>query len=169
MSISATTLVDPNRAGTWSESSLRLAKRLCDVSHFLRDLRVHLRFGELTRAPLRMLRFQVSEDVAECDWMARAPDPWDADLPAGIGQRHASLQAIKDAIDLRNLLFLALPEVDKARLRVYRASARSDGDLIIVGNSERGDNPARRIHSLAMRAQLLGFRFSLENGILHRL
>jgi hypothetical protein len=166
--ISATTPFDAVTVDTRSKGSSRLAKRLCDASHFLRDLRIQMRFGELTRAPLRLLRFQISEDLMECDWIAREPDPWDADLPCSVGRRHASLQALKDAIDVRNLLFYCVPAVDTALLRVYRPGANYD-ELIITGTSERSDRHARSVRSLAMRAQLLGFRFSLNDGVLNKL
>lgn len=149
-------------------TSPNLAKRLCDAGQFLRDLRVRIRFGELTRAPLRLLRFQVLEDLAECDWGAREPDPWDAELPRAIGQRHASLQALRDAIDVRNLLFNSIPELNTAVFRVYRSHPIYD-KLIITGKSERKDGNARSVHSLAMRAHLLGFRFLMQDGLLHEL
>jgi hypothetical protein len=166
--ISATTPFDAVRVDARSKGSSRLAKRLCGAGHFLRDLRIQMRFGELTRAPLRLLRFQISEDLVECDWVAREPDPWDADLSRRVGQRHASMQAIQDAIDVRNLLFDIVPGADTALLRAYRSGPGFD-ELIIAGTSERSDRVARSVRSLAMRAQLLGFRFSLDDGILNEL
>lgn len=85
-----------------------------------------------------------------------------------MGRRHASLQALKDAIDVRNLLFYCVPAVDAGVLRVYRSGANYD-ELIITGTSERSDRHARSVRSLAMRAQLLGFRFSLNDGVLNKL
>ncbi len=167
--ISSITPFGSDRASDWPKDGTRLAKQLCDASQFLRGLRVQLRFGELTRAPLRLMRFQMLEDLIECDWVAREPDTWDADLPTAIGQRHASLQALKDAIEVRNLLFYCLPGAETAILRVYRQEGRREEELIIAGAAERSDRPARSIRSLAMRAQMLGFRFSLENDILHKL
>jgi hypothetical protein len=113
-----------------------------------------------------MLRFQLKESVAECDWLARAPDPWDIDLRPGIGQRHASLQALRDAVDIRRLLFHTLPDVDTAYLRIYRETLTQTKELIIAGNVHRDTVSFRRVHSVAMRAKLLGFRFSLEDDIL---
>lgn len=166
--ISALPPFDAVRVENRSKDARKLARRLCDAGQFLRDLRVRIRFGELTRAPLRLLRFQISEDLAECDWGARDPDPWDLGLPNSVGQRHASLQALKDAIDVRNLLFDIVPELETALFRVYR-SGPSHNELIITGTSERSDRNARSVRSIAMRAQLLGFRFSMENGILSEL
>ena len=96
---------DPEGENWWSKGTSRLAQRVYHVGLFVRGLRVQMRFGDLTRAPLRMVRLQLKERVAECDWIARLPDPWDEDLRPDIGQRHASLQALKDAVDVRFLLF----------------------------------------------------------------
>ena len=157
---------DPESEDWWSKGNSRLAKRVCDVGLFIRTLRVQMRFGDLTRAPLRMLRFQLEGRVAECDWLARLPDPWDEDLRPDIGQRHASLQALRDAVDMRSLLFHVLPDVDAAYLRIYRATATKPRELIVAGNVYREAASFRGVHSVAMRAKLLGFRFSLENDIL---
>jgi hypothetical protein len=166
---SATAPFEPSRVEIRSKGSSRLVKRLCDAGLFIRNLRVHLRFGELTRAPLRLLRFQVAESLVECDWVARSADPWDSDLPHGVGHRHASLQALQDAIEIRNLLFQCLPEANRAVLRGYRHSAHRGNELIIAGSSDRNDVPARSIRSVAMRAQMMGLRFSLENGVLNKI
>src|ERR1700724_383024 len=88
-----------SRINWTSEGECGLVKALCKASEFLRDFRVQMRFGELSRAPLRLVRFQMLEKVVECDWLSRSPDPWDADLSRNIQQRHALLQTIRDAID----------------------------------------------------------------------
>jgi hypothetical protein len=160
---------DPDGEDWWSKGSSGLARQISGVGHFLHDLRRQLRFGVLSRAPLRLIRFQIGEDAAECDWIARRQDPWDADLSREIGRRHASLQALKDAIDIRLMLFEALPDLATARLRVYRDSASHSRELIIIGNVRRHDGAFRSIHSLAMRAKLVGLRFCLENELLCRL
>jgi len=153
--------------GDWgSTGTSKLAKRLCEVGVFARTLRVRMRYGDLTRAPLRMIRFQLKECVAECDWIARVPDPWDAGLRPEIGQRHASLQALKDAVDVRSLLFEMMPDVDAAYLRIYRGAPLRARELIISGHVNRIAPSFRSVHSIAMRAKLLGFRFSLENDLL---
>jgi hypothetical protein len=157
---------DPESENWWSKGASRLAKQIGDASLFIHSLRVQMRFGSLTRAPLRMLRLQLKENVAECDWLARFPDPWDADLRPEIGQRHASLQALRDAVDVRCLLFQTLPDVDAAYLRIYRETPTRARELIIAGNVHRRGASFRRVHSMAMRAKLLGFRFSLEDDIL---
>lgn len=157
---------DPDGENWWSKGTAKLAKRICDAGLLVRGLRVQLRFGELTRAPLRLIRFEMNANEAECDWIARSPDPWDADLHPEIGRRHASLQALQDAIDVRQLLFTVLPDIDVARLRIYRESTNRGREMIISGQVHRNVPSFRTVRSIAMRAKLLGFRFSLENEIL---
>ena len=128
-----------------------------------------MRLGSLSRAPLYLLRLQVTGNAAECDWIAREPDPWDIDLARDIAQRHATLQALKDAIDIRSLLLDALPDVRTARIRVFRRTSTHSRDLIILGNIRRQDSAFQSVHSLAMRAKLIGFYFRLENNLLCRL
>jgi hypothetical protein len=157
---------DPGSENWASKGTSWLTKRVLSVGLFVRGLRVQMRFGELSRAPLRMLRLQLKESTAECDWLARFPDTWDAGLIPEIGQRHASLQALKDAVDVRCLLLLMLPDVDAAYLRIYRETPAHVRELIIAGHVYRTTASFRNVHSVAMRAKLLGFRFSLENEVL---
>lgn len=156
---------EPESDEWWSKSSTRLAKQLCDVSLFCQRMRVQMRFGKLSRAPLQLVRLQLKESVAECDWLARLPDPWDDDLKPQISQRHASLQAMRDAVDVRSLLFYLFPDIDAAYLRIYRKSSFAP-ELVIAGHVHRVAPSSRSIHSIAMRAKLLGFRFSLQNEVL---
>jgi hypothetical protein len=167
-SASVTSQIVPNQKEWWSKGSSGLARQLFDTSQLLRGFRVRMRFGELSRAPLQLLRFQFlsPSQVVECDWIARLPDPWDVDLPQRIRQRHASLQALKDAIDVRALLFDTLPQISEAYFRVYRESPSSAREMIISGCAQRNDNSSRCVRSLAMRAKVLGFRFNLEEDVL---
>lgn len=161
--------LDPDGEDWWSKGSSGLTQQISGVGHFLRNLRTKLRFGLLSREPLRLIRFQIKQDAAECEWIARNQDAWDEDLSREIGRRHASLQALKDAIDIRSMLFEVLPDLSTARLRVYRESVAHSRDLIIFGNVRRHDGAFRSTHSLAMRAKLIGLRFCLENDLLCRL
>jgi hypothetical protein len=160
---------DPDGQEWWSKGSSRLTQQICGVSRFLRELRTDLRFGRLSRAPLLLIHFELWHDAALCDWIARDQDPWDVDLARDIGRRHASLQALKDAIDIRSLIFAALPDLATARMRVFRKSMNRTRELIITGNVRRHESAFRGVHSLAMRAKLVGFRFCLDNGVLSRL
>ena len=140
--------------------------QLWEASDFLRKLRVQMRFGKLSRAPLKLLRFELRSELAECEWMARPADPWDADLAPGVGKRNASLQALEDSLAVRKMLFATMPGVSSAVFRVYRAVEGAEAELIIVGTVERDEQVAGNIRSLAMRAQLFGFRFWMDNGVL---
>ncbi len=149
-----------------STRGLRLTEQLCKVSHFLCRFRVQMRFGELTRAPLKLLRLEMLAETVECDWLARSPDPWDADLPQRVGLRHTSLQTLRDAIDMRSLVFSTFSEIETAHFRIYRNSLTKPREMIVTGCTQRNDNSSRWVHSLAMRAKVLGFRFCLEDDIL---
>ena len=143
-----------------------LAEQFCNVSQFLRGMRIRMRHGELTRAPLKLLRLNILGEIVKCDWLARPPDPWDNDLAHGLRERHASLQALKDAINVRALLFETMPDVETADLRVFRESPNYQREMIITGCVQRNDHSSRNIHSLAMRAKILGFRFHLDSDTL---
>ena len=138
-------------------------KWLWQASDFLRKFRLQMRFGELSRAPLQLLRLEIRQDVAECEWLARLNDPWDAGLPTPRQQRSQVEQALRDAIKVRDFLFSALPEVRNARFKVYRRGEPLQ--LIIVGEGCRDDEPPFRISSVVMQAKLYGFRFVLADGV----
>ena len=152
-----------------SGNGMRLTEQICNVSQFLCRFRVQLRYGELTRAPLKLLRLAVLADSVECDWLARPQDPWDADLPPRTGLRHASLQTLRDAIDVRSLVFHSFSGLGTAHFRIYRDSSDNKREMIVTGYMQRNDNSSRRLHSLSMRARVLGFRFHLEDDILFEL
>jgi hypothetical protein len=111
----------------------------------------------------------VLAESMECDWLARPQDQWDADLPQGVGLRHASLQTLRDAIDVRSLVFGIFSGLDSAHFRIYRESPHEKREMIVTGHVQRIDNSSRRLHSLSMRARVLGFRFQLEDDILFEL
>ena len=138
------------------------------MSHFLCRLRVQLRYGELSRASLRLLRIEVVEGNVECDWLARPPDPFDAGVSQKVRERHFSLQTLRDAIDVRSLMFSVFPNVESARLRIFR-EIDDKRELIVTGLVQRNDNSSRWVHSLVMRAKVLGFRFRLEDEVLYAL
>jgi hypothetical protein len=149
-------------------------KALWEASEFMHKLRGRMRFGKLSRAPLKLLRFEVQGEVAECEWMARPADAWDSDFPRGLGEKNASSQALEDSLAVREMLFAAMPGVSSAVFRVYRAVetakanevTEAETELIIVGTVERDEQVAGNIRSLAMRAQLFGFRFWMDDGVL---
>jgi hypothetical protein len=144
-------------------------KGLLHVADFIRRLRVQMRFGELSRAPLRLLRLQLWPGTVECDWMARSSDAWDEALPRSQRDRSASFQAVQDALAIREMLFGVLPDVQSAELRSFRQSAREPPELIIFGAVTRETVPVEKVASPVMRAKLYGFRFFLDDGVLKRM
>jgi hypothetical protein len=142
-------------------------KLLWEVADFVRGLRREMRFGELSRAPLRLLRLGLTGDTVTCDWIARPPDTWDADLRKQQRERNHSEQALRDAIRVRNLTFDTLCNLNVAVLRAFRPSGgREPPELIITGIATREAPPLDRVSSLVMRAKLYGFHFEVEEGIL---
>jgi hypothetical protein len=148
---------------------MRLARLLSEIGLFVRAQKIQMRFGELSRAPLRLLRFELRGETAECDWLARPADKWDADVARCVYESNVSTQALKDVMDVRELLFSALPEVESASLRVFRNSVAGEPELIITGKVTRDQEKMRRVSSLAMRAKLLGLHFWLQDGVLEAL
>src|SRR5262252_3473747 len=116
---------------------------LWETADFVRRLRRQLRFGALSRAPLKLLRLELRGEVAECEWLARGPDPWDADLAVVLARRNQTIQALRDAMAIRELMFDVLSDVRTAKLRVYREGGAS-AELIITGTVSREDQPPLR-------------------------
>jgi hypothetical protein len=144
-------------------------RQLWEVADFVRTVRRQMRFGELSRAPLRLVRLELREDAMECDWIARPADVWDAGLRRSQRDHNESLQALADAISVRNLLFDALPGIDCAVLRAFRQPAREPPEMVILGTVSREMPPVHRVSSLVMRAKLYGFCFCFEDGFLRAL
>jgi hypothetical protein len=144
-------------------------RQLLELADFVRRRRLQIRFGELSRAPLQLLRVELLGAVAECDWIARPPDTWDVELQLKAAERNASLQALKDAIDVCELLFRGFPGLDSAVLRVYRQSPGGNRWLIIMGTVTRAQHVPANVQSVAMRAKLFGLRFCLNEDTLENL
>jgi len=139
-----------------------------DASEFVRKVRCRMRFGELSRASLELLRLELRQHEAECEWLIRPNDQWDRDLPVAWQARNQMEQTLRDAMRLREFLFSSLPEIHRARVEAYRQH-QGELELIISGTLDRADVVAPKIASLVMRAKLHGFRFCLEDGILQPL
>src|SRR5487761_197338 len=101
-------------------------------------------------------------------WRAPA-DEWDTDLRGSVREHNAASQALEDAIAVRELLFSVLSEVSSAEFHVYRTAAMAAPELIIAGTVTREEEAGPDTHSLAMRAKLCGFHFSLNDGGLQAL
>jgi hypothetical protein len=146
----------------------RMMRHLLELGDFVRRMRVHSRFGDLSRARLKLLHFELHGSEVECNFLARPADLWDADLPTRAAERNVSVQALRDAISVRALLFRILPDISKAVLRVYRMSGESI-ELIITGVVRREEQAPATVRSLTMRAKLCGLQFWLDDGVLESL
>ena len=140
-------------------------RALTEIAGFLWRVRNGLKFGEYSRARLKLLRFELRENTAECEWLARPNDPWDVDLPAHVREQNYSLQALRDALQMREALFKSIPDVDSVRIRVYELRGSTDPELIITGHLSRDDEPPPRLSSPVMQARLAGLRFHLADGV----
>ena len=141
-------------------------RQLWEVVDFVRKMRREMRFGEISRAPLQVIRVELRNDALECDWLTRLSDVWDSSLRRPEQDRNESQQILLDAIAVRNLVFDALPKIDCAVLRAFRQSAREPPEMILLGTVSREVPEMHRVNSLVMRAKLFGFCFSFENGFL---
>jgi len=144
-------------------------RELLNAADCLVKVRRRLRFGEFSREPLRLLRLEWKGDSVECDWMMRPADPWDIDLPAHLAEEHQTLQALRDALRLRDVVFESFPNVNSAELRMFRAGTDECPELMMTGSVNRTNEAYPRVASVAMRAMLCGFRFTLAGGVLSRM
>ncbi len=144
-------------------------KQLWQAADFCREMRRQLRFGELSRSSLRLLRLELRGEAVECEWIARPPDVWDAGLRPRTQHRNASLQALQDALALRELIFSEVSDAQTATLRAYRQLEGQAPELIIEGEVARQDVAPKGIKSIAMRAKLHGLHFWLDDGMLEPL
>jgi hypothetical protein len=142
---------------------------ILDAIEFFHAARSQMRFGEFSRLPIRVSRFEITDDSAECDWFMRQPDPWDRHLTPRRQQEHLTEQALLDALKIRELIFRGFRHVKSAGLRMYREQEGADPELMMVGDVERETHGLRDVASLVMRAKLYGFRFSLTGGVLERI
>jgi len=144
-------------------------KNLLDAADFLRRERRKMRYGQFSREPLELLRLEWKANALECDWLMRPADQWDVDLPARVVEENQTVQALRDALTLRNIVFESFPRVDNAELRVFRIGADSLPELVMSGSVVRTNEVFERVASIAMRARLCGFRFTQGDGSLQRL
>lgn len=156
-------LPDKRGGGTTDQQRMIALRQIAD---FVRGIRIERRFGEVSRAPLKLLRFQLQGQRAELEWLARPADTWDSALPRPIREQNFSFQALQDAVALREMLFELLPEICEADLRAFRQSACEAPKLVIFGKVNREAPDVLRVTSPAMRAKLYGFHFQLHEGVL---
>jgi len=137
-----------------------------EAMDFLASTSRRLRFGRLSREPLRLLRLEWKESTVECDWLMRPPDPWDKFLSTELSDKHVSIQALRDALLLREMVFKAFPRTENAELRMFRQRIDGDVEILLSGSVSRSDQVLQRVPSVAMRARMAGFRFSMAQGVL---
>lgn len=140
-----------------------------EIARFLSRTRRQMRSGELSREPLQLLRVEWKGDLVECDWLMRPVDPWDVDIPAQLASENQILQALRDALELRKIIFRSFPAVSFARLRMFRADENHSLELVMTGNVNRWDEEFHRVPSVMMRAQMCGFRFTVADGAMRGL
>jgi hypothetical protein len=141
-------------------------KSLRNAAEFVRSARKKLRVGEHSREPFKLLRVEWRAECVECDWLMRAADPWDVDLPPRLARENETLQALRDALELRKMIFNSFPSVMKAELRMYRVDADHQHELMMTGSVARTNEVLERVASIVMRAKLCGFQFTLASGAL---
>lgn len=139
---------------------------LIEAGDFLGRARRRLRYGTFSREPLRLLRVEWKEATVECDWLMRPPDPWDKSLPKRTAEEHQTLQALRDALSVRDLVFASFAEVERAELRMFREEGENRLELMMTGRVNRSNEVMQRVPSVAMRAKLCGFQFTLAGGVL---
>lgn len=137
---------------------------LRDVGRFVRTVHRKLRFGEHSREPVKVLRVEWTPDCVECDWLMRPADRWDVDLPPRLARETQTLQALRDALAVRKIIFSSFPAVMKAELRMYRTNADNELELMMTGSVARTNEVLERVTSVVMRAKLCGFEFNLASG-----
>jgi hypothetical protein len=143
-------------------------KVLTDIAKFLRRTKRQLRSGELSREQLNLLRVEWKGDLVECDWLMRPVDPWDKYLPPRLARENQTLQAIRDALKLREIILRSFPAVSHANLRMFRADG-NQLELVMTGSVNRWDEEFHRVPSVMMRAKMCGFRFTVAEGALRGL
>jgi hypothetical protein len=128
-----------------------------------------MRFGSFSREPLLLLRVEWKGDTVACDWLMRPSDPWDRYLPDHVARENQTLQALRDALNLRETVFKCFPAVTNAELRMFRACAEHRLELLMTGSISRSNEVLHRVPSVTMRAKLCGFNFTLADGALKSL
>ena len=98
--------------------------------------------------------------------LCASPIPGTSTSRLGCRQEHITLQALRDALKMRELIFRAFPWVQSAELRTYRELQTDELVLMMTGSVQRETEVSPRIISLVMQAKLFGFRFSMDGEAL---
>ena len=67
-------------------------------------------------------------------------------------------------MSLREVIFESFPAVINAELRMFRADGEHRLELMMTGKVNRYNDVFERVASVAMRAKLCGFNFTLNAG-----
>ena len=140
-----------------------------NIADFVRRSRRQMRSGELSRESLQVLRVEWKGDSVECDWLMRPVDPFDRFVPPRLATENQTLQALRDALKLREMVLKSFPTAGSANLRMFRCDETHRLELVMTGNVNRWDAELHRVPSLMMRAKMCGFRFSVAEGTLRGL
>jgi hypothetical protein len=143
--------------------------QLFEACDFLSAARKKLRFGTFSREPLSLLRIEWKGNTVACDWLMRPSDPWDRYVPDQVARENQTMQALRDALDLREAIFKSFPSVMYADLRMFQENADHRLELLMTGTICRTNEVLHRIPSVTMRAKLCGFQFTLADGMLKSL
>ena len=85
----------PARAKTTDARKEEGMRQLWEVADFVRAMRRQVRFGEISRAPLRLLRVELRGDTSwNATGSARPPDAWDSSLQRPVRDRNESQQVL---------------------------------------------------------------------------
>ena len=141
---------------------------ILQVSQFLRRARKAMRQGEFSREPVKLLRLEWRPETVECDWLMRPADQWDIDVAPHVAREIQTVQALRDALTLRNMIFKAFPNIGKAELRMFRFNEDLELELMMTGSVARSNEVYERVASMVMRAKLCGFQFTLDHGAFER-
>jgi hypothetical protein len=143
-------------------------KSIFPVAKFVKRANRELRHAELSREAVKLLRIEWRPEFVECDWLMRGADPWDRDIAPHIARENQTVQALRDALTLRNLIFKEFSKVEKAELRMFRINEAQELELMMTGSIARENQVYERVASMVMRAKLCGFEFTLAHGALER-
>jgi hypothetical protein len=143
-----------------------LLKELTFFTDFLATARRRLRFSDLSRETLQVVRIEWRGDLVECDWLMRPGDQWDSHLSVHVAETNQTLQALRDALTVRETVFETFSAVSRAELRMYRPKPDYQCELMLSGSVSRMEEDSKRVASIAMRARLCGFHFILSEGVL---
>ena len=81
-----------------------------------------------------------------------------------MARENQTLQALRDAMSLREAIFESFPAVINAKLRMFRADSEHRLELMMTGKVNRYNDVFERVASVSMRAKLCGFNFTLNAG-----